>query len=265
MPGNARKIIIKEGDIFGFLKAIKFIKINKKGGPVWEFECLKCKIKKKEIEIYSVVSGNTKSCGCLQKEKASKSGKRTIAKNAKIGNEKRIKDYTGKRFGKLTFVEKTQKRRRSSVVWVLLCECGDYCEKSQNEILWGKVKSCGKCKLTESFGERKIREFLEKNNIKFEKEKRFSDCKNKKCLPFDFYLPNYSICIEYQGEQHYDNKCNRRWYDKKLNNTVENDEIKKDYCKNKNIFLLEIPYWDYNKIETILEKILYGEQNAIYN
>ena len=37
----------------------------------------------------------------------------------------------------------------------------------------------------------------------FESQKRFKDCKDKRQLPFDFYLPSYNVCIEYQGEQHY--------------------------------------------------------------
>jgi hypothetical protein len=34
------------------------------------------------------------------------------------------------------------------------------------------------------------------------------------------------------------------------------DQIKREYCKNNNIKLLEIPYWDFDKIEEILNKEL---------
>ncbi len=45
--------------------------------------------------------------------------------------------------------------------------------------------------------------------IQFVKEKKFEDCKNSKVgrycrrLPFDFYLPDYNLLIEYDGEQHF--------------------------------------------------------------
>ena len=41
------------------------------------------------------------------------------------------------------------------------------------------------------------------NNIEFKKEKKFKDCKDKYQLPFDFYLPQYNLCIEFDGEQHF--------------------------------------------------------------
>ena len=52
--------------------------------------------------------------------------------------------------------------------------------------------SCG-----ESKGENIIRLFLIKNNINFIPQYTFQNCRNKKLLPFDFYLPDYNICIEY--------------------------------------------------------------------
>ena len=54
-----------------------------------------------------------------------------------------------------------------------------------------------------SIGNIKIKNFLKKENIVFEEEKRFDDCKYKNTLPFDFYLPEENILIEYQGIQHY--------------------------------------------------------------
>ena len=60
-------------------------------------------------------------------------------------------------------------------------------------------------------------------------------------LPFDFYLPEYNICIEYDGEHHF--RPIEMWggYEKFIINQ-ENDEIKNEYCKNHNITLLRLPY-----------------------
>jgi hypothetical protein len=66
---------------------------------------------------------------------------------------------------------------------------------------------CPICK--ESKGERFVAQILDKNNIKFERQKKFKDCTNDKkgpaCrkLPFDFYLPDYNSIIEFDGPQHY--------------------------------------------------------------
>ena len=40
------------------------------------------------------------------------------------------------------------------------------------------------------------------------------------------------------------------------NDPLGKDNIKTEYCKNNNIKLLRIPYYDFNNIEKILEKIL---------
>ena len=50
-----------------------------------------------------------------------------------------------------------------------------------------------------------------------------------------------SHLIEYQGAQHY--QCPDYW-----NDVSEHDKRKKEYCIQKNIPLIEIPYWDFNKI-----------------
>jgi hypothetical protein len=60
---------------------------------------------------------------------------------------------------------------------------------------------CPKC--ASSWGNRKISYILSNKNIENFPEHRFPNCKDINVLPFDFYLPYYNICIEYQGEQHY--------------------------------------------------------------
>ena len=117
----------------------------------------------------------------------------------------------------------------------------------------------------QSKGELKIKELLEKKNIKYEVQKRFKDCKDKRSLPFDFYLPEYNICIEFQGKQHYKEgfsffiliKKNLIEAKKFFNITKKHDKIKKDYCKKNNILLLEIKYND--NIEQKLNKIIKKE------
>ena len=71
---------------------------------------------------------------------------------------------------------------------------------------------CPNCKDTESIGERQIRNYLESNNIAFEQEKWFSDCRDVKPLPFDFYLPDYNMLIEFDGKQHFSAQDGSGWF-----------------------------------------------------
>ncbi len=81
----------------------------------------------------------------------------------------------------------------------IICDKDGVFEQTPSAHLCGQ--SCPTC--NESKGEREIKKFLEKNNINFIKQYRFKKCRDKKPLPFDFYLPKYNICIEYDGKQHF--------------------------------------------------------------
>lgn len=135
-----------------------------------------------------------------------------------------------------------------------------YCNKHKEYFLQTPAshlvgRGCPICK--ESQGERKIALFLDSLNIKYEREKRFVDCKNKRSLPFDFYLSDYNICIEYDGKQHFKPTDFRNVKDNNAKNVREafellkyNDEIKNKYCDKVNIKLVRIKY-----NENILEKL----------
>ena len=92
-----------------------------------------------------------------------------------------------------------------------------------------------------------------KNKINFIRQYKFKDCKNKRSLIFDFYLPEYNICIEYQGGQHYE-RFRFEKDDTNLKKRIYRDQIKRNYCKQKGIELIEIKYTD--AIEEKLKKII---------
>lgn len=118
----------------------------------------------------------------------------------------------------------------------------------------------GKCpQCNESSGERQVRQWLEKYNIKYVYQMPFDACCDVKPLPFDFYLPELNICIEYDGIQHFEpvdfaNK-GKEWAENQLEYVRKHDKIKTDYCKNNNIKLLRIPY--YANIEEELNNFLF--------
>ena len=80
----------------------------------------------------------------------------------------------------------------------------------------------------------------------------FDKCKDIRKLKFDFFLPDYNVCIEFDGEQHF-KIC--EWGEKKLKDSIKKDGIKNSFCENNNIKLLRISYKDiiYEKINNFLQ------------
>ncbi len=98
---------------------------------------------------------------------------------------------------------------------------------------------CPRCK--ESKGEKKIFNQLVKKGIIFETQKTFNGCKFKNKLRFDFYLPEYNICIEYDGEQHYKPISYYGGHEQLLL-TQKRDSIKTQFCQDNDIQLIRIKF-----------------------
>lgn len=122
------------------------------------------------------------------------------------------------------------------------CKCL-HCGYVWNAYPYNLLNGCGCPQCKESKGERSIRLWLNNHNIKYEFQKRFKDCRNKKPLPFDFYLPEYNTCIEYDGMQHF-KSVDYFGGEKCLEALKKCDTIKNEYCKNHDIGLLRISYND---------------------
>lgn len=88
-----------------------------------------------------------------------------------------------------------------------------------------------------SHGNDYIARILKKYGIKFTREYKFDGCKDKRKLPFDFYLQGLNTCIEYDGKQHTDKST--IYYSKDV---VRHDHIKDKFCKDNGIRLIRIPY-----------------------
>lgn len=118
-------------------------------------------------------------------------------------------------------------------------------------------QGCPYCNISK--GEDEVEKYLIKNKIEYNTQYTFIDCinpKTSKKLPFDFYLPNNNILIEYQGEQHYKKTG---YFERKaggLKGLQYRDSIKKQYCQDKGIRFIEISYKDFNNITKILKEIL---------
>lgn len=93
---------------------------------------------------------------------------------------------------------------------------------------------CQKCNI--SSGENLILNILEKYKIEYIYQKKFDNCKFIKNLFFDFYIPKYNICLEFDGEQHF--KPIDPWGGyKNLDVINKRDNVKNNWCLENNIIL----------------------------
>lgn len=268
------KILDITNERFGKLTALK--RDNTKKGSYWICKCDCGNIK--TIRSDHLRNGETKSCGCLQKEKASKIGKLSA------------KDYTGIQNGWITILEplnySTEKSQNR--YWKAKCKCGrivsipssrinktlscgcrpqiDYTNKEINnfkviEFLYSdKIKgpiwkcrcNCGSifecpskylpyrksCGCISSYKEEEIVKILNENNLSYKRQYTFSDLYKN-----IGYLLRFDFAI-FKNEKlifliEYQG---RQHYDKNSKyyskEIIENDKLKIKYCQINKIPLL---------------------------
>lgn len=245
------KIKYEEGCFVGVNKDILLVKrvqqTPDKKRFVCDFKCPYCK-KIFRADLYAV-NKSYYSCGCWRKE------------NVLFQKE----DLTGKKFGKLTVLSDSGRRafsrktgEKANVIWNCVCECGAKTQVSSCHLKSGHTTSCGKCCISK--GEDKIKSSLQSLQIRFEQQKRFTDCRDKHTLPFDFYLPDFNCCIEYDGKQHFYTSYNKKstiFTPEKISDIQKKDKIKTNYCQKTGIKLLRVSYLDFDEISEpyLLEKL----------
>lgn len=233
------KLNIKPGDKFGKLTVLEEIpERDKKRRIHYKCQCECGNITTPNAS--DLKSGNSTSCG----------------KCTPFWDYVKYHDLKNQHFGKLIALEPVldkqdecylnQKGR--SLFWLCQCECGNIVKISANHLTQGRTRSCGCMIGKESQGQQEIRFLLESNNINFKQEITFQDLKLINKLRFDFGIYNDSNklirLIEFDGEQHYKNQN----FFQDLQYIKNNDKIKNEYCKNNNISLVRIPYWEKDKI-----------------
>jgi len=142
--------------------------------------------------------------------------------------------------------------------------CGYGKNKEWNAVVKSRTlnnRGCPKCSFSK--GEDRIEKFLFESNINYKSQKSFHDCRDKDLLKFDFGIPYDDgswKCIEHQGEQHFFPVDfagkGIEWAKQQFKELKKRDKIKVKYCKDNNIPLLIIPYWDFDNIEQILSDAL---------
>lgn len=195
----------------------------------------------KKVNIYNLINNKTKDCGCGRK---------------KMLSETRGSNLIGQRFGKLIAIEKLPESNKfNRVLYKCKCECGNEIIVPSNSLISGHTISCG---CINSYYNMYIGKLLNDMQVTYKPEYCINIKEHK--LRFDFYLPDYNLFIEYDGEQHYMPINFGKWDDDELNRRFkviqEYDQFKNEYCDRHNINLLRIPYWDKQNIEEIIYNYL---------
>lgn len=224
-----------KGQKFDRLTVIEFAGLDNNKKALWKCQC-DCG-NEKIVRGSDLTSHKIHSCGCYK-------------------TEKNMNNLVGKKFGKLTVIKACGKYGRQ-ILWKCQCDCGNYIEVTTNHLTTGNTQSCG-CLVSK--GEEEIVKILQKQNISFVKQYIFSDLRGKNEVPlrFDFavfYKEKLFCLIEYQGLQHYQNIYNLSEEDWKY--SLKRDNMKKEYCQNNNIPLIEIKYSDNIsiKLQEIIDEI----------
>lgn len=105
-----------------------------------------------------------------------------------------------------------------------------------------KTMKCGCPTCKSSKGEKTLFDYFRKEGIKFITQKTFDDCRDKGLLKFDFYLPEYNLCVEYDGQQHFE-PVEYFGGDIGFEATQRRDQVKDLYCINNDIDMIRIPYY----------------------
>ena len=194
------------------------------------------------VDSSRLLHGISCSCGCYQKDRS---------------RESLLHDLTGQVFGKLTVIRLANYQSSKGTKWTCKCECGRFVDVAATSLVNGLSKSCG-CVC--SHGEDTIKQILTNKGIDFTQQKTFPGCRYKYPLHFDFWLPNFGMCIEFDGIQHY--QSIKYWdHQYTLEDRQRRDAIKTKYCEENDIILLRIPYWEKDNIESILTDWLFLYDN----
>lgn len=187
-----------------------------------------------DVMVGDLFSGMTRSCGCLRSEST---------------HNRRFEDITGQVFNELTAIRRVEDyispNGNHMTQWLFKCSCGREYIADVRNVKSGRTKSCGH--IGKSYPEYLFNKFLIDHNIKFNFNAKLDGLINPNTnrplfMDFVIYRNDGSFfVIEHQGEQHfYTNDRDRHIRGKSQRNIT--DQLKKDYCIEKDIVLYETRY-----------------------
>lgn len=210
-----------------------------------------------EMDITPIKIGRTKMCVKCANKLHAKNNTETFQIGQQIGNNG------------ITFLEELGWTNGHRKVKVKCPSCGEPFDAFLDNLKRNHTKCCLSCSRKQqvrrdmSKGAAKIKELLDYLGIEYNIEHTFPDCygySNKKKLPFDFYLPEYNICIEFDGEQHF-RSVEYFGGEKNLKKIQYHDFLKNVYCESNGIGILRIFYSEENNLSP--DKLMFFIQEAV--
>lgn len=143
-------------------------------------------------------------------------------------------------------------------VSIICREHGEFWQLAQNHLVGQGCPKCKECK-----GEELVAWVLKEMGEKYERQKVFKGCHDKRILPFDFWIPKRKMLIEFDGVQHFYptsfSKNKTVEYRKRCFRIVKkHDAIRDRFAKESGYKLIRIPYWRLNMkngVERFLERV----------
>lgn len=175
-----RKPLDLENKKFGELTVIN--RVYKEASQNDSYWLCKCSCGKEcTVTGSNLKSGQTISCGCIND----------------INRRSNFKDLTGTKFGRLTVISKTDKRKSRKIVWNCLCDCGKTIEAEQSK-LGKQIMSCG-CLKTEELLKDCV-EHTRLRNLTSKKRKRINKDSGVKGVIWDKERNKWKACIGIKGK-----------------------------------------------------------------
>lgn len=225
-PEDVARILEEKG--YEWLNATSYINAS----SIIEYRCDNCG-RVVHANISNIISG--RECRCRSQYKKKTTNEFSEIVSSTDDGYKLLSEY-------VTCKDKVLMRHNA---------CGHIFSMTPDSFIGGS--RCPHCMT--SHGEVEIKRALDKAGIKYFQQYKFNDCRNKRPLPFDFYIPDANTCIEYNGQQHYtpvDYYGGASGFEYRK----ANDEIKRRYCLDNGISLIIIPYWEFKNIGGVIDGLI---------
>lgn len=166
-----------------------------------------------------------------------------------------LKEEISKRSNGEFLLESTEYVNQKSVITVRHIQDG--CNKTFQTTADNFLNKCMSCPFdNRSKPIKDISEFLEKNSISFEQEKKFEGMKRQNYLPYDLYLKDLNMIIEYDGEMHFSNH---------FTNGDQYLKIQKENDREKDLFIAEKTNYKFVRIPFVYKKDILDLINLLIN
>lgn len=166
-----------------------------------------------EVDVLGtcLISGYTRSCGCLAKEVRRQTGEQSRGRKSV-----RFEDLTGQRFGRLVVLNRAENSKSGRTQWRCLCDCGKERIVMAAHLKRGHSKSCG-CLGLQHATEAKIKHGGARTNLYQIYRSMKNRCELETCKEFKWYgAKGIKVCDEWSDYTAFSKWANENGYQKGL-------------------------------------------------